>query len=53
MIPWLRAYASGQGLPAVHLDSRDKARGFYERVGFTFHTSVPCRIDSGPVGNGD
>jgi GNAT superfamily N-acetyltransferase len=53
MIRWLRAYASGQGLPAVHVDSRDTARGFYERVGFTFHTSVPCRIDSGPVGNGD
>ena len=48
MIRWLRAYASEQGLPAVHLDSRDTARGFYERVGFTFHTSIPCRIDSGP-----
>ena len=46
MIRWLRAYASEQGLPAVHLDSRDTARGFYERVGFTFHTSIPCRIDS-------
>ena len=42
-------FATEQGLPAVHLDSRDTARGFYERVGFTFHTSVPCRIDSGPV----
>jgi GNAT superfamily N-acetyltransferase len=47
MIRWLRAYASEQGLPAVHLDSRDSARGFYERAGFTFHTSIPCRIDSG------
>ena len=47
MIAWLRAYAGEQGLPAVCLDSRDTARGFYERVGFTFHTSIPCRIDSG------
>lgn len=53
MIGWLRAYASEQGLPAVHLDSRDTARGFYERVGFTFHTSIPCRIDAGPVEGGD
>jgi GNAT superfamily N-acetyltransferase len=48
MIRWLRAYATEQGLPAVCLDSRDTARGFYERVGFTFHTSIPCRIASAP-----
>ena len=53
MIRWLRAYASEQGLPAVCLDSRDTARGFYERVGFTFHTSIPCRIDSAPAKHGD
>ena len=53
MIRWLRAYAREQGLPAVHLDSRDTARGFYERVGFTFHTSIPCRIDAGPLDGTD
>jgi GNAT superfamily N-acetyltransferase len=47
MIQWIRAYARENGLPWVCLDSRDTARGFYERVGFTFHTSIPCRIASG------
>ena len=52
MVLWLRTYAGEQGLPAVCLDSRDTARGFYERVGFTFHNSIPCRIDSAPSEDG-
>jgi GNAT superfamily N-acetyltransferase len=44
-IAWLKARARGDGVPRIYLDSRITARGFYERVGFTFHTSIPCWID--------
>ena len=44
-IDWLKARARGDGVPRIYLDSRITARGFYERVGFTFHTSIPCWID--------
>ena len=53
MIHWIRSHARDSGLPWVCLDSRDTARGFYERVGFTFHTAIPCRINSAPLENGD
>jgi GNAT superfamily N-acetyltransferase len=45
MIEWLAARARGEGVPRIYLDSRATARGFYERVGFTFHTSIPCWLD--------
>jgi GNAT superfamily N-acetyltransferase len=45
MIVWLAARAREQGLPRIYLDSRATARGFYEKVGFTFLTSIPCWID--------
>ena len=44
-IAWLVERARGEGIPRIYLDSRNTARGFYERVGFTFHTSIPCWID--------
>ena len=44
-IAWLKARARGDGVPRLYLDSRITARGFYERVGFTFQTSIPCWID--------
>jgi GNAT superfamily N-acetyltransferase len=44
-IAWLKARARGDGVPRIYLDSRITARSFYERVGFTFHTSIPCWID--------
>jgi GNAT superfamily N-acetyltransferase len=44
-IAWLAARARAEGVPKIFLDSRITARGFYERVGFTFHTSIPCWID--------
>lgn len=47
MVAWLRSYAVAQGLPRVCLDSRATARGFYERVGFAFSTSIPCCIEAG------
>lgn len=34
-----------QGIPRIYLDSRISAKGFYERVGFTMHTSIPCWIE--------
>src|SRR5262245_38509055 len=45
MIEWLVARAREEGLPRIYLDSRNTARGFYERVGFTFQTSIPCWLD--------
>jgi GNAT superfamily N-acetyltransferase len=44
-IAWLKARARRDGVPRIYLDSRITARGFYERVGFTFLTSIPCWID--------
>ena len=44
-IEWLAARARADGLNRIYLDSRITARGFYERVGFTFHTSIPCWLD--------
>lgn len=44
-IAWLKARARGDGIPRIYLDSRITARGFYERVGFTFQTSIPCWIE--------
>jgi GNAT superfamily N-acetyltransferase len=44
MIAWLRTRAVEMGLPMVCLDSRATAKGFYEQVGFTMNTSIPCWI---------
>jgi GNAT superfamily N-acetyltransferase len=46
-IAWLVERARAEGLPRIYLDSRNTARGFYERVGFVFQTSIPCwrRVD--------
>ena len=46
MLRWLAREALNLGLARVHLDSRDTARGFYEKVGFEFWTSIPCSIDA-------
>jgi GNAT superfamily N-acetyltransferase len=34
-----------QGIPRIYLDSRATAKGFYEAVGFTLQTSIPCFIE--------
>jgi GNAT superfamily N-acetyltransferase len=34
-----------QGIPRIYLDSRITAKGFYEAVGFTMQTSIPCWIE--------
>ncbi len=45
LLAWLARRAAAEGIARIHLDSRLTAKGFYERVGFTFLTSIPCWID--------
>ncbi len=45
MLRWVAARAKARGVPRVYLDSRNTATGFYQRVGFTMLTSIPCWID--------
>ena len=45
MLAWIAARAKAAGVPRVYLDSRLTAKGFYEQVGFTMMTSIPCWID--------
>lgn len=45
MMQFLAREAASQGIRRIHLDARITARGFYEKLGFTFHTSIPCWID--------
>jgi len=41
-LDWIAARAKQDGIPRIYLDSRLTARGFYEQIGFTFQTSIPC-----------
>ena len=45
LLRWLGERAHAEGLGRIHLDARATATGFYERLGFTFHTSVPCWVE--------
>ncbi len=45
LLRWLAERARAEGIDQIHLDSRFTARGFYEREGFTFKTSIPCSLD--------
>jgi GNAT superfamily N-acetyltransferase len=45
MMQWIAQQAAAEGVPRIHLDARVTAKGFYETLGFTFHTSIPCWID--------
>ena len=45
MMRWLARLAAEGGIPRIYLDARMTATGFYEKLGFTFQTSVPCSID--------
>ena len=45
LMRWLAERAAAEGLKRIDLDSRITAKGFYERLGFTFHTSIPCWLD--------
>jgi GNAT superfamily N-acetyltransferase len=46
MLRHLCAVARAAGIEKVYLDSRDSARTFYEQVGFTMFTSIPCCIEA-------
>lgn len=48
LMAWIAAEAQRLELPRVYLDSRGTARGFYERLGYQFLTSIPCWIDVSP-----
>ena len=50
LLAHLAARSAAEGIPRMYLDSRATAKGFYERVGFTMLTSIPCWIEvAGPV----
>jgi ribosomal protein S18 acetylase RimI-like enzyme len=40
----LAEMAKADGIDRIDLDSRFTAKGFYEKLGFRFHTSIPCSI---------
>ncbi len=42
----LAALAAVDGVPRVYLDARLTAKGFYEGLGFTFLTAIPCWIET-------
>jgi GNAT superfamily N-acetyltransferase len=44
MMQFLARDAATQGISWIYLDARITAKGFYEKLGFAFHTSVPCWI---------
>jgi hypothetical protein len=45
MIRHLARLAKEAEISRIWLDSRDTARTFYEQVGFSVHTSMPCWIE--------
>jgi GNAT superfamily N-acetyltransferase len=49
ILRWLARRSEGEGLSRIYLDSRITARGFYEKLGFHFHTSIPSWADVGDL----
>lgn len=45
LLRWVAARAAAEGIDRLYLDSRITAKGFYEKAGFTFHTSIPCWVE--------
>jgi GNAT superfamily N-acetyltransferase len=45
LMQWLADRSVAEGLNRIYLDSRITARGFYEKLGFKFHTSIPCWLE--------
>ena len=41
----LASRAAAEGFTRIYLDSRATAKDFYEKLGFRFHTSIPCWIE--------
>ena len=46
MMQWVARDAAAQGLDRIYLDARITAKDFYAKLGFTFHTSIPCWVDT-------
>lgn len=46
MLRFLARRADSEGVTRIYLDSRDTAKAFYERLGFTFRTSIPAFIET-------
>ena len=49
MMRRLAEMARADGIERIDLDSRATAREFYEKLGFRFHTSIPCWIGVGEL----
>ncbi len=47
LLRWLAERSTAEGLPRIFLDSRNTAKGFYEKLGFQFSTAIPCFIELG------
>ena len=45
VLRFVAARAAAEGIALLYLDSRTTAKGFYEKAGFTFLTSIPCWVD--------
>jgi GNAT superfamily N-acetyltransferase len=45
LLKWIAARAAAEGIDRLYLDSRGSAKGFYEKAGFTFLTSIPCWVE--------
>lgn len=45
LLKWLAERCVAEGIDRIYLDSRNTARGFYQKLGFQFHTSIPCFIE--------
>ena len=50
MLRFIAARANRLGIPRIYLDSRNTAREFYEKLGFTCLTAIPCWIDVAALG---
>jgi GNAT superfamily N-acetyltransferase len=46
LLKYIAQRALENGLPKLHLDARASALSYYDKLGFRFHTSVPCWIDA-------
>jgi GNAT superfamily N-acetyltransferase len=45
LMQWLSERCAAEGITRIYLDSRNTAQGFYRKLGFQFHTSIPCWIE--------
>jgi GNAT superfamily N-acetyltransferase len=45
LLKHLAQLAAASGMTRIWLDSRNTAKTYYEKVGFTMHTSIPCSIE--------